>query len=121
MQTKNEIHAIIQDLRKVIPSFYSIPVINEEDSEAMNASGLIGAVVITDGPFKNHAVAIRKLEFKNDYSELEIEYNSTDAQGNNVESEELSVVVGNLINYFVALHELKVREGEEALDNVLNT
>ncbi len=105
MQTKNDVYAIIQDLRKVVPSFYSIPVESDEEARMMDEKKIIGAVVLQDGDFKDHIIILRSVEVKG--SQLEIDYTAVNKDKQNVESDELNVIVGNLINYLLAMERLK--------------
>lgn len=111
MQTKNDVYAIIQDLKKVVPSFYSIPVETEEEAQVMDQKKILGALVLQDGDFKDHIIVIRSIELKG--PKLEIEYTAVDKNKNNVESEVLNEIVGNLINYFLAMEKLKQFDNEE--------
>ncbi len=105
MQTKNDVHAVIQDLKKKVPSFYSVPIESDDQEQELNEKKVIGAIVIQDGEFKDVLVVIRQIEVKG--SALQIEYNASDKDKNDVESEKLNVVVGDLINYFLALETLE--------------
>jgi len=111
MKTKNEIHAIIEELRKGIPSFYTVPVSSDEEARVMDEKKIIGAIVIQDGKFKDHTVILRRIEVKG--PKLEIDYTSVDKDKNNVQSKELDTIVGNLINYFFAMEALKHLDNEE--------
>lgn len=111
MQTKNDVYSIIEDLKKVVPSFYSIPVNSDEEARIMDEKKIIGAIVIQDGEFKDHTIVLRSIEFKG--TQLEIDYTAVNSEKKNVESEALNVVVGNLINYFLAMEKLKEFDSKE--------
>lgn len=115
MQTKNDIYAIVEELKKVVPSFYSVPVSDISEAKKMDEMGILGAIVIQDGDFKDHLIIFRKIEIKG--SKLEIEYTAINKEKENVESEDLDILVDNLVNYFLALESLKEltnKEEEEA-------
>jgi hypothetical protein len=111
MHTKNDIYAIIEDLKKVLPSFYSIPVSSDEEARIMDEKKIVGAIVLQDGKFKDHIIILRSIEFKG--SKIEIDYTAVDKDKNNVESEELNDIVGNLINYFLAMEKLRKIDRQE--------
>lgn len=113
MQTKNEVLDIIKNLKKVIPSFFIVPVENDEEAKLMDENKIVGAFVIQDGKFKDHTIILRRIDV--DGEKLEIEYSSVDSEKNNVESEDLNEVVGNIVNYFLAteaLRNLNAEDGE---------
>lgn len=110
MQTKNDIYAVIEDLKKVIPSFFSIPA-PPEVQEKMEAAGVIGAIVIQDGPFEKHTVVLKKIDIEEDM--LRVEYVAVDKDDNPVENDNLNNVVGHLVNYFLALEALKTFDNPE--------
>ena len=111
MQTKNDVYAIIEDLKKVVPSFYSISVESDEEALIMDEKQIIGAIVLQDGDFKDHIIVLRSIEVKD--SQLEIDYTAVNKDKQNVESDELNTIVGNLINYFLAMERLKEFDRQE--------
>jgi len=111
-QTKNDVYSITQELKKKIPSFYSIPVNTPEEEKALNEKNILGAIVIQDGEWKDHVIIIRSIELKEDL--LQIDYTAIDKKNDEVAScLQLDEVVGNLINYFLASERLKDMESEE--------
>lgn len=111
MQTKNDVYEIIEDLKKVVPSFYSIPVDSDEEARIMDEKKIIGAIVLQDGDFKDHVIVLRNVEVKG--SQLEIDYTAANKDKQNAESDELNTIVGNLINYFLAMERLKEFDKQE--------
>lgn len=111
MQTKNDVYAIVEDLKKVVPSFYSIPVETDEEARLMDEKKIIGAIVLQDGDFKDHTIVLRSIEVKG--SELVIDYTAFNKDKQSVESDELNTIVGNLVNYFLAMERLKEFDKQE--------
>jgi hypothetical protein len=115
MQTKNQIYEIISELKKVIPSFYSVPVGNDEEREMMDEQGIIGAIVIQDGPFKDTTIILR--EIRQVGENLQIDYVAVDIDKKVLaDNPEMQTIVGNMVNYFLAIERLKDFE-ETPVDN----
>lgn len=111
MQTKEEILDIIKELKKDIPSYITIPAASLEEEKEMDEKGILGAFLLKDGKYKDTTIILRRVEFLG--PKIEIDYSAVDEEKRNVESDELNTVVGNLINYFLALEALKQFDNKE--------
>ena len=106
MQTKNQIYEIIRELKQDIPSFYSVPVGNDEERVMMDEQGIIGAIVIQDGEFKDTTIILR--EIKQVGENLQIDYVAVDLDKKVLaDNPKVQKLVGNMVNYFLAIERLK--------------
>jgi len=112
MQTKSDIQAIVDELKDKVPSFFSVPM-GDTTAEDLDKNKVMGAIVIQEGVFKDVLVIIKEIEVQEDNGNLRIEYQAVDKQEKEVVSEDMNTLVGNFINYFMALAALKTFDTEE--------
>jgi len=98
MQTKQELFEMVTDLRKNIPSLFTMPITDEMAEQ----HGIRSCFVLTSGEFKDTTVIIKDIIIE-DGGLLKIDYQAFDIDKKTVEDVTgLNVVVGNIINFFLA-------------------
>lgn len=95
-----QLKTMVDDLKKEIPSFSSIPVENAAQLGEMEASGITAVINIESGEFAGYSVVIRKMEVQ-EGGNIEVDYSAITKDG--IEANKgIESVIGNLINYFLA-------------------
>jgi hypothetical protein len=94
----SEIQAVIDDCKTRLPAFTTLPITPEQ----MTEKKILGALVISDGTFKEHTIIIRSLEMSG--SDVKIDYVALDKDKTVIEdNSEMNYIVGDVVQYFMAL------------------
>ncbi len=112
-QRKKDILKIIAKLKKKIPSYTTIAVVNADEEGNVVHDGMMGAFRILDGKYANYTVGIKSLDFKDDDTiSLDCNCIGPDDKVFSID-DELGSIIENIINYFIALEALKVIESND--------
>jgi hypothetical protein len=96
-----KINKTIEKLEKKIPSYYIVPVKDEEEAKKMDENETLGALVLLDGAFKNCVIILHSI-IMGEGDNIDISFTTLDENGKRISVAKLNEIVGNLVSYLLA-------------------